>query len=126
MGQFSNIVLDNSCDRFLHKYDVIGLLHTGCVGEGLLDSEVSSAHTCLYVRNRPLSPHSGGHAILVRKSMRDRVKVVCDRIELGVVWLHISSPSSSSAGLFVAFVYLPPQGSSYYSQIDGLSYDDHF
>lgn len=126
MGQLSNIMSDYSCDRFLHPFDVVGLLHTGSVVEDMSSIEVSSSHSCVYMRNRPLSPQSGGHAIFVRKKIAKHVKVVCDRIEHGVVWLHIASPQQPQKGLFVAFVYLPPQSSTYYHQIEGMSYDDHF
>lgn len=73
MGQLSNIMSDYSCDRFLHPFDVAGLLHTGSVVEDMSSIEVSSSHSCVYMRNRPLSPQSGGHAIFVRKKIGKHV-----------------------------------------------------
>jgi exonuclease III len=116
---------DNSCDRFFHPFDIVGLVHTGCVSENEANV-VSSSHECVYIRSRPLSPQSGGHAIYARKQIARYIKVVCDHIEHGVVWLHVTSPTHARKGLFVAFVYIPPQSSTYFHQAEGLSYDEHF
>jgi len=126
MGQLNNMICDNSCDRFFHPYDIVGLLHTGCIPEDKSSIEVSSSHTCVYMRNRPLSPQSGGHAVFVRRKIAKHVTVLCDRIEHGVVWLRVESPRQPKKGVYVAFVYLPPQASTYYHQVEGMSYDEHF
>lgn len=126
MGQLSNVIDDYSLDRFLHPFDIVGFIHTGSVEDEMRKCDVSSSHTCVYMRNRPLSPQSGGHAIFVRKRLAKHVTVVCDRIEHGVVWVHVASPQQPQKGIFVAFVYLPPQSSTYYHQVEGISHDEHF
>ena len=126
MGQLENIVDDGSCDRFLHPYDIIGMVHTGIydVDAGL--PVISSAHECIFMRNRPLSPRSGGTACFVRKHLKKHVTMIADKIEHGVVWFRIGCPRYPERGLFVGFVYLPPQASSYYTQVNGTSYDEHW
>jgi hypothetical protein len=85
MGQLDSIVSDQSCDRFFHEYDVIGLLHTGITEGAQPDMNIASSHCCIYIKNRPLSPHAGGHAIYVKRSLKDYATVVLDRIEFGIV-----------------------------------------
>ena len=126
MGQLGNIACDNSCDRFLHGYDIVGFVHTGVFEGSPNDISVSSAHSCIYVRNRPLSPQAGGHAIFVKKHLKKHASIVLDRIEHGVVWIKVMCPQDNNKLMFVAFVYLPPQASTYYTQVGGLSFDEHF
>ena len=124
MGQLDNIQCDHSCDRFFHNLDIIGLVHTGIVDNDIGNIHVSTSHKCIYSRSRPLSPQSGGHAIFIRKNIDAEVNVVCDRIQYGVVWIKISNPKKQK-GLHVAFVYLPPSASNYYTQVEGVSFDEH-
>ena len=125
MGQLGNIVADNSCDRFFHPYDIVGLVHTGIHDSDAHDVYVSSYHTCIYYRNRPLSPKSGGHAIFVKRQLAKFCSIVADRIEYGVVWIKVLCSQNTRKALYVAFIYLPPQASTYHTQIHGVSYDDH-
>jgi hypothetical protein len=125
MGQLGNMICDNSCDRFLHDFDVVGLVHTG-VFEGMAaDLSISTAHACLYARNRPLSPQSGGHAIFVKKRLYKHASVVLDKIETGVVWIKVQCPQNNRKAVFIGFVYLPPQASNYYTQIHSQPFDAH-
>ena len=125
MGQMGNIACDNSCDRFLHEFDIVGLIHTGVFEGTEQDLHISTAHACLYARNRPLSPQSGGHAIFIKKRLYKHASVVADRIENGVVWIKVHCPQSVRKAIFIGFVYLPPQASSYYTQIGSQPFDVH-
>ena len=97
MGQLSKIIDDHTCDRFFHPFDIIGLIHTGCVSHDMQNAQVSSSHECVYAKSRPLSPQSGGHAIYARKKIAKHIKVICDHIEHGVVWLHIGTKASGTS-----------------------------
>jgi len=125
MGQLGNLVCDNTCDRFLHDFDVVGLIHTGVIEGTHSEIHVSTAHACIYACNRPLSPQSGGHAIFVKKHLYKYVSVVADKIQLGTVWIKMACPQNSKKSVFIGFVYLPPQSSTYYTQVGGLSFEEH-
>jgi len=125
MGQLSNISEGVTFDRFMHPYDVVGLVHTGVYDEPMNDVDIATSHTCVYMRNRPLSPQSGGHAIFVRKKLAKHVSVVADRIEHGSVWIQLHCPQNVRKSVFIGFVYLPPQGSTYYTQVNGMSFEEH-
>ena len=125
MGQLDRISEGTSFDRFLHPYDVVCMIHTGVCEKQPASLNVSSSHVCVYMRNRPLSPHAGGHAIFVKKRLHKHVSIILDRIEHGVVWIQIRCPSNSRKCVYIGFLYLPPQSSTYYTQVDGLSLEDH-
>ena len=126
MGQLGNISDDGSCDRFLHDYDVIGLVHTGVYNMDSGPPSVSSAHDCICLCTRSIAPQASGIACFVRKRLKKHTTVMRDRIDHGAVWIRIVCPQNHGKVVYIGFVYLPPQASSYYSHEGGVSYDDHW
>lgn len=119
MGQLGSLKECKGIERFLHKCDVLGIVHSGIVNPGE-DVSPSSAHVCIYQQNRPVDPKYGGLACFVKRQLAKHTKVVLSHPEFGYTWISVTCPKAHQRRVMICFVYLPPQQSSYYkmAQLD--------
>ena len=110
--------IHTTCIRsIIANHDLAAFTHTGSIPIGRI-----GGFKCIHLP-RPHQSQHGGVAIMMKDGLASHSHVIRKHAESGILWVGIALPNRRPISLAVC--YLPPHGSTYYSQT-GISMASHF
>ena len=113
MGTLGEVCDNRALDRYLHPYDLVCITHAGSEYNLTVGAAPSSSLALLAWCPRVVSGAHGGVAVFARRAILDRFRVEVIRPETGMVWVSYGARGMPRA--YVGTCYMPPSGSTYYS-----------
>ena len=126
MGQLEHVEGDGAMERFLNQYDILAFSHIGDIDISFHTPCISNAFAPVALACRPHKPSAGGVAIYAKTWLTPYITLVKVRPEYGMIWIKVHDIVSDKSPLFVACVYIPHEGSTYYKGVHGIDLATHF